>query len=90
MITFSLRFISNLALVTFPLRHLFKKDVTFVWDPACNENFHRLKTMVQESGLLTNSNFDQPFTLQTDTSNHGLGFVLLQANCHEQENAFIS
>ena len=63
MITFSLCFIPNLALVTFPLRHLLKKGVSFVWDPACEDNFRRLKTMVQESGLLAHPNFDQPFTL---------------------------
>ena len=92
MITFSLRFIPNLALVTFPLRQLLKKGVSFNWDPACEDSFRRLKTMVQESGLLAHPNFDQPFTLQTDTSNHGLGAVLLQADCHGQEKAiaFIS
>ena len=82
MITFSLRFIPNLALVTFPLRHLLKKGVSFVWDPACEDNFRRLKTMVQESGLLNHPNFDQSFMLQTDASNHGLGAVLLQTDCH--------
>ena len=45
MITFSLRFIPNLALVTFPLRQPLKKGVSFIW-VACKDNFHRLKTMV--------------------------------------------
>ena len=73
MITFSLRFIPNLALVTLPFRHLMKKGVSFVWDPACEDRFRRLKTMVQEFGLLAHPNFDQPFMLQTNASNHGLG-----------------
>ena len=92
MITFSLRFIPNLALVTFPLRQLLKKGVSFSWDPACEDSFRRLKTMVKESGLLAHPNFDRPFTLQTDASNQGLGAVLLQADCHGQEKAvaFIS
>ena len=48
--------------------------------------------MVQESGLLAQPNFDQPFTLQTDASYHGLGVVLLPTDCHGQEKAvaFIS
>ena len=63
MITFSLRFIPSLALVTFPLRQLLKKGVSFNWDPACEDSFHHLKTMVQESGLLAHPTFDQLFTL---------------------------
>ena len=92
MITFSLRFIPNLALVTFRLRQLLKKGVSFIWDPACEDSFRRLKTMVQELGLLAHPNFDLSFTLQTFASNHGLGAVLLQADCHRQEKAvaFIS
>ena len=62
MITFSLRLIPNLALVKFPLRHLLKKGVSFVWDLGCEDSFS-LKSMVQESGLLAHPNFDQPFTL---------------------------
>ena len=92
MITFSLRFILILAFVTFPLRHLLKKGVSFIWDPACEDNFCCLKTMVQEWGFLAHPNFDQPFTLQTYASNLGLGAALLQTDCHRQEKAvpFIS
>ena len=60
---FGVRFIPNLALVTFPLRQLLKKGVSFNWDPACEDSFHHLKTMVQESGLLAHPTFDQLFTL---------------------------
>ena len=92
MITFSLRFIPNLSLVTFPLRQILKKGMSFNWDPACEDSFRRLKAMVQESGLLAHPNFDQPFMLQTNASNYGLGAVLLQDDCHIQEKAvtFIS
>ena len=47
MITSSLCFILNLALVTLSLHQLLKKGVSFTWNPACEDSFHHLKTRIE-------------------------------------------
>ncbi|MCO5575555.1 hypothetical protein L7F22_029357 [Adiantum nelumboides] len=83
MASFSLRFVPNLASITYPLRHLLKKDSKYNWTSACQQSFNQLKQIILQAAVLAHPNFQKPFLLQTDASNHGLGAVLLQQDAHD-------
>ena len=46
------------------------------WSPESEEVFHKLKGALTSSTVMRNPDFSQPFTLQTDASEIGLGAVL--------------
>ena len=84
LLTFSLRFIPWLADLSSPLGALLQKDAPFLWTDAYESSFLQLKKMLQGSDLLGHPNFAKPFHLHTDTSNVGLGKVLLQYDNNDQ------
>lgn len=72
------RFVPDLKKNFVPLTHLTKKDVKIHWKPAQEQAFQNLKTRLVEAPILCCPDFSQPFHLQTDASNEGLGAVLYQ------------
>ena len=78
LINFSLRFLTNLATLTFPLRQLLQKNVKFKWTTECDVCFQTLKDLVKTAQVLAHPDFQKPFKIQTDASKHGIGAVLLQ------------
>ena len=72
------RFISGFSVLANPLFTLTKKDVDYVWSPACQEAFQSLKKQLTEAPVLAFPNFNQGFLLDTDASGLGLGAVLAQ------------
>ena len=92
LVNFSLRFMPKLAAITYPLRHLLRKQVRYQWTEACQRSFQRVKELIQSSTVLAHPDFNKPFRIQTDASNHGLGAALLQLddNLQLRPVAFIS
>ena len=80
MATFSFRIIPNMTTMTTPLRHLLQKGWKFEWKTQCENNFIQLKDTLHQAGQLAHPDFSRSLLLQTDSSNHGLGVVLLQAD----------
>ena len=78
LVNFSLKFLPNLASVTYPLRQLLIKDTKFVWSNQCQEIFSMLKEMVRNTPILAHPDFNKLFVLQTNASNYGIGAVLFQ------------
>ena len=72
------RFIKDFATVTKPLHKLTSKDSKFVWTKECQESFDTLKDRLTKSPILAYPDFKQPFILDTDASEYGIGAVLSQ------------
>ena len=79
------KFVSNFAWLRAPLdQHLLKKEPDRIqWTDTSVEAFHALRKVLLQSPVLQLCNPNQPFTLQTDASNTGIGAVLLQPNCQD-------
>ena len=72
------RFIPRFATIASPLTELTKKGVKFVWTENTESAFQHLKTCLCSAPILAYPSFDNPFILQTDASDVGLGAVLTQ------------
>lgn len=72
------RFVPGFSKVANPLYTLTKKDVSFIWNPECQQAFEQLKELLRASPVLCFPNFRRPFILETDASGTGLGAVLAQ------------
>ncbi|RUS90003.1 hypothetical protein EGW08_002270 [Elysia chlorotica] len=72
------RFMPNLSRTAEPLRALTRKDAEFNWTERCQASFKELKQKVAEAATLKFFNPDEPLALQVDSSNDGMGAVLLQ------------
>ncbi|KAL5011228.1 hypothetical protein ScPMuIL_011687, partial [Solemya velum] len=82
------KFVDNFSDIAVPLYNLTKKNTRFHWDKQCQEAFNTLKVALQESVVLQYPQFDQPFILDTDSSDHSSGAILSQL--HEGEEKVIS
>jgi hypothetical protein len=71
------RFVQNYGLIYIPLHDLLMKD-SFNWGPNHTLAFNTLKTKMSTAHVLALPNFSLPFILETDTSDSGLGAVLMQ------------
>lgn len=78
MVNFFNKFIPNFSTIAAPLNKLRKKDVNFVWGDEQQKAFDTLKECITQPPVLKVANFNEPFVLQTDASNVGLGAVLSQ------------
>ena len=72
------RFIPNFADLAEPLVSLTRKDVPFVWRPACATAFTRLRNTLVRAPDLSFPTEHGDYILDTDASNFGLGGVLSQ------------
>ena len=72
------RFMAGFSVVANPLFALTMKDREFIWSPACEEGFQKLKGLLIEAPVLAFPEFDRGFHLVTDASGVGLGAVLAQ------------
>ena len=72
------KFIRHYGMTSRPFTALLKKGTPFQWTVATHEAFFLLKQALTEAPVLAIPNFHQPFILETDASDTGLGAVLMQ------------
>lgn len=74
------RYVNQYAKMAKPLYALCKKDVPFMWSPACEEAFYQLKEKLTTSPVLIYPDFKQTFIVTTDASDYAVGAVISQGN----------
>lgn len=72
------QFIQRFSLIAQLLTHLLKKNVELFEFEKEQSAFNHLKSALCGTSILAYPNFDQNFTLCTDTSGFGIGAVLIQ------------
>jgi len=72
------RFVRNFGMIAKPLTELLKKGNMFVWTPITDQAFQQLKAALISSLVLALPDFAQPFVVETDVSDKGIGAVLQQ------------
>ena len=77
MIAYVARFIPNLSELTSPLRAL-KKEETWKWTSVEQEAYDAIKKELTSKKVLKYYNVNKPLLLSVDTSNKGLGAVIIQ------------
>lgn len=77
-IAFYRDFIPCCSEISQPLNHLLRKGVKWCWSEQQQSAFIALSKAVTENACLQLPDLNQPFVLQTDASDCGVGAVLLQ------------
>lgn len=72
------RFVPGFAIMSAPLTQLLRKNQRWKWSENQENAFQLLKYALTSSPILTCPDFEQPFILQVDASNEGLGASLTQ------------
>ena len=80
MVTYLGKFIENLSDLCEPLRILTQKDVAWHWDQPQQAAFETLKEKISQAPVLQFYDPKKECVLQCDSSEKGLGAVLLQNN----------
>ena len=78
MVKYLSKFLSNLSALCEPLRKLTHKDVEWHWTQEQEDAFQSLKTAVTQAPVLKYFSPQAQTEGQGDTSQNGLGFVLMQ------------
>ena len=78
LVTYSARFIPNLATVSASLRELLRRDVKFEWGSRQQESFEQLKQLLASAETLAYFDINAQTQVIADASPVGLGAVLVQ------------
>ena len=78
MVQYLSRFLPNLSGDLEPICELTHKDHEWNWSSECDEVLTLLKTKMAETPVLAYYNQDEQNVLQVDSSQHGIGAVLMQ------------
>ena len=76
------RFVKDFACRAKPLHQLTEKQTAFKWTSECQTAFDHLKKCLTSAPTLAMPNWSQPFIIDTDASDAGIGAVLSQVD-HE-------
>jgi hypothetical protein len=71
------KFVKNYGVISKPLTDLLQKN-SFKWSETATQAFEALKRAMCSSPVLALPNFQQPFILETDACETGMGAVLMQ------------
>ncbi|KAL0340048.1 UNVERIFIED_CONTAM: Retrovirus-related Pol polyprotein from transposon.6, partial [Sesamum radiatum] len=72
------RFIKDFSKIAQPLCKLLRKDKIFEFDEACKQAFNKLKESLTSAPIIQPPNWELPFEIMCDASNHSVGAVLGQ------------
>ena len=72
------KFIPGESNITAPLRAMLKEDAVWCWQPEHTAAVNQLKGILSSKPVLKFYDVKKPVTLQSDSSQHGLGACLLQ------------
>lgn len=72
------RFFLGFATTIAPITELLKKRKKFVWTKNCNRAFNQIKELLVTAPVLSCTNYDFPFVIQTDAFGYVIGAVLTQ------------
>ncbi|KAL2228808.1 UNVERIFIED_CONTAM: Retrovirus-related Pol polyprotein from transposon 17.6 [Sesamum indicum] len=72
------RFIKDFSKIAQPLCALLQKDVTFAFDEECMKAFDKLKDFLTSAPVIRPPDWNHPFEIMCDGSNHAIGAVLGQ------------
>jgi hypothetical protein len=61
-----------------PLTSLTSSKIKFEWLPTHQQAFDKIKKVIETEVLLSQPDFDKPFHIYTDASDHQLGEVIMQ------------
>lgn len=72
------KFIKNYGIISRPLTDMLKKGVQFQWTPVTAQAFRALQQALIDAPVLVVPDFAQPFVIETDACQTGVGAVLMQ------------
>ncbi|KAK4391632.1 Retrovirus-related Pol polyprotein from transposon.6 [Sesamum angolense] len=72
------RFIKDFSKIAQPLCTLLQKDANFEFDGACTTAFAKLKESLTSAPVIQSPDWNLPFEIMCDASNHAIGAVLGQ------------
>ena len=79
------KFVPRFSDLARPLNALTRKDVSFKWNPVCQESFKLLKASLMTEPILTYPDPNLPYVLFTDASKYAWACVLTQEKTHQIE-----
>lgn len=74
------KFVRNYGVLSKPLTNLLKKGQLYLWTSETDKAFEALKQALVTAPVLAMPNFRQPFVVETNASDKGIGAVLMQDN----------
>ena len=72
------RFVESFSSIAAPLTKLTQKKMTFLWSDSCENSFEKLKDKLTTALVLTFSESTEGFVVYCESSQVGLGCVLIQ------------
>jgi hypothetical protein len=72
------KFVKHFGIIARPLSNLLKKNTMFIWTSEHDAAFSALKASLSTTLVLALPDFSQPFALETDACDNGVGAVLMQ------------
>ena len=78
MVQYLAKFVDNVSESLAPLQEMTRKNAKFEWSQQCEKGFNDIKRKIAEATMLCHYNPNLPLELHVDSSQSGIGCVLLQ------------